>query len=120
LKVISGLKARLNGIRAEKVARRYLIKQGLTFCEANYHCKWGEIDLIFRQGEQLVFVEVKSRASSEFGTAEELYTRSKQKKLHKSVLHWLTSEGLNPEITNFRMDLVAINNDVIDWYQCVE
>ncbi|MCC2604896.1 YraN family protein [Planctobacterium marinum] len=118
--MISGLKARLNGIRAEKSARNYLIKQGLTFCEANYHCKWGEIDLIFRHAEQWVFVEVKSRASSEFGTAEEFYTPGKRKKLHKAIMHWLSSQGLNPEITNFRIDLVAINDDKVDWYQCVE
>lgn len=113
------MKARLNGIWAEKKARKYLIKQGLTFIAANYHCRWGEIDLIFKEQEQWVFVEVKSKLNRNFGDAEASYTKSKQQKLHKAIMFWLAEKQMNAELTSFRIDLLAINDAQISWHKNV-
>ena len=55
------------GFAAEQQACTYLRKQGLRWIESNYHCRWGEIDLIMWEANYLVFVEVRARASSSFG-----------------------------------------------------
>lgn len=119
MKAISGLKARINGFAGEIKAKKYLINQGLTYIDKNYSCKWGEIDLIFRDAEQLVFVEVKSRESGTHGMASEYYTESKQKKLVRSIMTYLSENGCNPELTNFRIDVIAITADDLQWLKAV-
>lgn len=113
------MKARLNGILAEKKARNYLVKHGLTFVAANFHCRWGEIDLIFKEQTQWVFVEVKSKLNRNFGDAEASYTRRKQEKLHKAIMLWLAENQMNAEHTSFRIDLLAINDGEITWHKNV-
>ena len=119
MRLISGWKARLNGARGERQASRYLCDQGLTLVEKNFHCKWGEIDLIFKQQSQLIFVEVKSRENAEFGHAAEYFTEGKRKKFHKSVMTYLAKHNLNPELTDFRIDLIAITGNNICWLKAV-
>lgn len=119
MKRISGLKARINGFAGELRAKAYLTQQGLTFIDKNYRCKWGEIDLIFKDPEQLVFVEVKSRESSSHGQASEYYTRNKQQKLTRAIMTFLTENGFNPETTHFRIDVIAITANKLEWYKAV-
>lgn len=119
MSVISGIKARVNGALAENRARNYLIKQGLTFVAANYHCRYGELDLIFKEHQQWVFVEVKSKQNSNFGNAEASYTQRKQTKVHKAIMHWMGQHELNAELTSFRIDLLAINGNEISWLKNV-
>ncbi|HRC69195.1 MAG TPA: YraN family protein, partial [Candidatus Competibacter denitrificans] len=56
------------GTAAEDLALRYLEARGLALVTRNFRCRGGELDLILRDGGQLVFVEVRSRRSSQFGT----------------------------------------------------
>ena len=119
MNVIRGLQARLNGFAGEQKAKAYLKQKGLTFINQNYRCKWGEIDLIFKDAEQFVFVEVKSRKSNSHGLASEYYTKSKHQKLTRSIMIFLLDNGLNPETTNFRIDVVAITADDLQWHKAI-
>ncbi|NLL48943.1 MAG: YraN family protein [Firmicutes bacterium] len=65
----------------ERLAREYLVAQGLEFITANFRLRLGEIDLIMRDGEFLVFVEVKYRTSDRYGTSVEQVTPAKRRKI---------------------------------------
>jgi len=101
------------GLEAEELAFEYLRSQGLTAVERNYRCRLGEIDLIMRDGETLVFVEVRMRASSNFGGALESIDARKQRKLLSAARHYIGALGKTP---NCRFDAVLLNGDNhIDW-----
>lgn len=100
---------------AEEQAEKYLCRQGLRICARNYGIKSGEIDIIVRDQEQLVFVEVRYRHSDSFGTAAESVTPHKQKKLRRAALHYLQKNKLNEQCP-CRFDIVAMSaNNRIDW-----
>ncbi|MBA2710903.1 MAG: YraN family protein [Tatlockia sp.] len=82
------------GLVAEEQARNYLVTQGLQWIESNYRCPWGEIDLIMRENNYLVFVEVKARVSQSHGGAAASVTFSKQQKLIKTATNYLQSKKL--------------------------
>jgi len=69
------------GLAAEKLASAYLINHGLKMIVQNYHCRFGEIDLIMQDGKTLVFIEVRLRSNSKFGSAAASITPQKQQKL---------------------------------------
>jgi putative endonuclease len=74
----------------EGLAREYLLEQGLVLLNANYHCRFGEIDLIMLEQEVLCFIEVKYRNSLGFGGAASAIPPQKQKKIVKSALFYLS------------------------------
>ena len=96
------------GLALEKAAAAYLERRGLTVLEHNFHCRFGEIDLICRQATELVFVEVRYRKHHSHGLAEETITPSKQKKILTTVEHYL-SENPWAALLPCRIDVVAIN-----------
>ncbi len=105
----------LAGQRAEQLARDYLRGQGLTEVERNYRCRFGEIDLIMRDGKVLVFVEVRMRASNAFGGAVASIDVRKQRKLLSAARHYISSTGRMPDC---RFDAVLLNGDSrIEWIQ---
>lgn len=79
----------LTGSEGEAVAGRYLKKKGYTILGQNYFCRFGEIDLIARDGGYVVFVEVKTRKNEEFAAAREFVTSAKQERVRKAALLWL-------------------------------
>lgn len=81
------------GDDAEKLAASYLQQQGLTLVTSNYQCKFGEIDLVMREGNSLVFVEVRLRSNSHFGGAAASITATKQRKLALTAEHYLQKYG---------------------------
>ncbi len=81
------------GTDAEQLATRYLQQQGLSLVTSNYQCKFGEIDLIMREGNTLVFVEVRLRSNSQFGGAAASITAAKQRKLALTAEHYLQKYG---------------------------
>lgn len=93
------------GTAAEEVALRYLEARGLHLVTRNFRCRGGELDLILRDGEHLVFVEVRSRRSSQFGTPAESVTRSKQLRLLRAAAVYLQRQRLDLPC---RFDVVAI------------
>ncbi len=79
------------GMRFEKQARDYLGAQGLRLLQSNYHCRFGEIDLIMRDADRVCFIEVRFRKSLAFGGASASITAAKQRKIVKTALFYLSS-----------------------------
>jgi len=79
------------GLRYEKQAREYLCAQGLRLLQSNYHCRFGEIDLIMRDADSICFIEVRFRRSLSFGGASASITAAKQRKIVKTALFYLSS-----------------------------
>lgn len=101
------------GEDAEQAAFDYLRKQGLTRVERNYRCRFGEIDLIMRDGNSLVFVEVRMRTSVNFGGALESIDKRKMQKLLATARHYMAAKGT---FSDCRFDAVLLNGDNrIDW-----
>ena len=100
------------GQQAEKDARRYLTQQGLIFISKNYRAPFGEIDLIMREDDALVFVEVRYRRDQRYGGSLESITRAKQQKLIKTAQHYLC---YHPTHLAPRFDVIAFTADKIEW-----
>jgi len=77
------------GKQAEDLACRYLADRGLRLLERNYRCPRGEIDLIMQHDDSTVFVEVRFRSRSHFGSGVESVDRRKQARLAATALHYL-------------------------------
>lgn len=110
--------SRSAGTRAEQRAERALSRKGLQTVCRNYHCRWGEIDLVMIDEPCLVFVEVRCRKSGALVTAQESITRAKKLRLIKTGQHFLMTQrklGERP----VRFDVVAISgsdsDNRIDW-----
>lgn len=103
------------GAGYEQRARRLLEQAGLTFVAANVRFRTGEIDLIMRDGQTWVFVEVRFRRNALYGGAAASVTRSKQQKLLKAAALWLHGRRASFESAACRFDVVAITGTQIDW-----
>jgi putative endonuclease len=95
------------GRRAEILACRYLERQGLSLIKRNFHCKCGEIDLIMREANSLVFVEVRYRSSQQFGTAVETILPDKMQRLRRSAEFFLQQHTRFDELYS-RFDVIGI------------
>ena len=93
----------------EEHARRYLEGKGYTVSATNYRSRWGEVDIVSRLGEELVFVEVKTRRGIAFGTPEESITAAKSQRLIATAQDYLQKNGL--EQSRWRIDLISIHLD---------
>lgn len=106
------------GRNAEAMACDYLQQNGLRLTARNYRSPYGEIDLIMQERETLVFVEVRFRASSQFGTPAETVDARKQARLRATAEHYLqyASPASNKPC---RFDIVAITGsgegDELQW-----
>lgn len=94
------------GQQGENMAFSYICQQGYRVVERNYRCPYGEVDLIAKDGEIFVFIEVKSRQSTLFGQPEEAVDFKKRKKLSTVALWYLAEK----KIDNYhaRFDVVSI------------
>jgi len=79
------------GLRYEDQASAYLQQRGLALMQSNYRCRLGEIDLIMRDKKTVCFIEVRFRGSSDFGGASASITPSKQRKIIKTALFYLSN-----------------------------
>ena len=95
------------GAQGEDLAVRFLKKKGFKIIERNFHCPAGEIDLVAREGDTLVFVEIKARSSSDFGLPQDAVDRFKQQKIIQAARTYLAQHRLGEEIPA-RFDVVAI------------
>ncbi len=86
----------MKGAQAEHWAENYLLSQGLKLIERNYRGRFGEIDLIMRDKETLVFVEVRQRSSSHFGGAAASIDLHKQQKLIRTAQQYLAHLAHTP------------------------
>ncbi len=95
------------GDAAEERACRHLERSGLTIVERNFRTRGGEIDIIARKGEVLVFVEVRSREVPDFGTPEESVTPAKRRRIVAAARHYL-SKVPSSSWREARFDVIAI------------
>ena len=98
------------GDRGEERARRYLEGKGYVFVAANWRCPAGELDLVMRDGEEVVFVEVKTRRGEAMGRAEEAISPAKARRLLAAGESYLARTP-EPAEAIWRVDLVAITLD---------
>lgn len=94
------------GTRGEELAQRFLKSQGYLILEANYRCPWGEIDIVAQHGDELVFVEVRTRRGTKYGTPEESLTPAKARHLVAAAQEYL--QGLEVEPLGWRIDLISV------------
>ena len=94
------------GTYYEERACQYLTERGLTLVTKNFRSRYGEVDLVMRDGQTLVFVEVKFRASSAHGSPLEAVTFSKQRRIKRSALFYLTQT--NSYYDAVRFDVLGI------------
>ena len=93
------------GRKAEDLAAAFLQAKGLTIIEKNFMAKVGEIDIVAKDGDEIVFVEVRARASREFGGAAASVDGSKRRKLIRAASLWLQARGWDGAC---RFDVVAV------------
>ena len=97
------------GARAEQLARRFLEYHGIRILQTNYRCKVGEIDLIAKQKSQLIFIEVRYRKYSDYGSPAASVTLRKQQKVIAAGLSYLgQSPQFSPQSTRYRFDVIQV------------
>jgi putative endonuclease len=94
------------GEYGEHVAERYLTAAGLVVLNRNWRCSEGEIDLVLRDGDDVVFCEVKTRRGAAFGRPVEAIRRSKVLRLRRLAARWLDQTEVHPR--EVRFDVVEV------------
>ena len=94
------------GKEAEAEAVKFLKGRGYRIMERNYRCPFGEVDLVAKDGDTIVFVEVKSNSTSDFGPPKGRVDSRKQRRIIRSSLHYLTRHRLTD--LHVRFDVVSI------------
>ncbi|MFT5728648.1 MAG: putative endonuclease [Desulforhopalus sp.] len=94
------------GQKGEKQAAKYLKKKGYKLVTANYRCQYGEIDLIARDADILIFIEVKTRTSTDFGDPAAAVDYRKQQQISKVAHHYLVTHH-NDDV-DARFDVISI------------
>ncbi|MDM8000717.1 MAG: YraN family protein [Dehalococcoidia bacterium] len=100
------MKRKALGEMGEGWARKYLQQHGYRIRETNFRCREGEIDIIAEHEGCLVFVEVRTKTGSRFGTPEESVTLAKQERLAAVAMSYLQTHDSLP--SEWRIDVVAI------------
>jgi putative endonuclease len=93
------------GQRGERIAERHLVALGMTVLDRNWRCPQGEIDLVLRDGDETVFVEVKTRTSDAYGHPLEAITVPKLARLRRLAAAWCAA---HPGTGRIRVDAVAV------------
>ena len=106
---VAGVDRRLVGARAESAAAQVLAARGYRIVARNVRLRWGELDLVCRDGDALVFCEVKARRPSDLGVAEEALTRAKRLRLARLAAAYLALIGRRD--APHRIELVAVRLD---------
>ena len=96
-----------DGNAAEAAAEEYLKQQGLALLARNFRCRYGEIDRIMQIQQEVVFVEVRFRASGSFGGAIESITQGKQTRLKNTAEYWLQKNSQHQQ-QGCRFDVITV------------
>jgi len=102
------------GARAERLAEEFLLRHGLVLVERNFRCRMGEIDLILRDRDTLVFAEVRLRSARDFGGAAASVDRAKQARVSAAARHYLACMRERP----CRFDVLVLDRldpEAIEW-----
>lgn len=103
---------RAAGAKGERAAGAFLERQGYEILAYNFRCRMGEIDIVARDGNYLVFVEVKYRKSEKWGSPFEAVDRRKQRIISKVAAYYCYKNGCG-ETTPCRFDVAAVLGDEI-------
>lgn len=108
----------MKGSNAETFARHWLEDRGLTCVQTNFRCRLGEIDLIMREQETLVFVEVRYRSYRDFGTATQTVTAAKQNRIARAAASFLRRQPALSDMP-LRFDVIGLSGPTsapqVDW-----
>lgn len=94
------------GVEGEKLAVNFLKQNNYDVLNVNYRCRYGEIDIVARQGNILIFVEVKTRSSLKFGMGREAVNYNKQKKIRKAAMSFINEKRIY--FSEIRFDVIDI------------
>jgi putative endonuclease len=94
------------GARGERIAAAYLTDAGLRLLDRNWRCRDGELDIVAREGDALVFCEVKTRRGTGYGYPVEAVTIPKQRRLRVLAQRWLAAH--DEHAPDLRFDVVGI------------
>jgi len=100
------MKRRETGILGERLAQDFLKKQGYRILETNYRCPQGEIDIVARHKDYLVFIEVRTKKSLDYGSPEESITPAKKERMRAAAFHYRQTHNDVPAL--WRIDAVVI------------
>ena len=101
------MRKKIIGNLGENIALKYLKERSHKILGTNYYSRFGEIDIISENENNIIFTEVKTRTSDRFGSPEDALTPRKLQKIKKTALQFLNnSTGLNT--FNWRIDLIAV------------
>ena len=114
-KTLAGKKPK-KGADAELRAQQILKAKGLRPLAQNFSVRGGELDLVMLDGAHLVFVEVRYRNNSRFGSAAETVTPHKQDKLRLAAMHFIQQHAEHAE-RPMRFDVIALGPDSEEWIQ---
>lgn len=109
------MSTRRSGQVAEQKALKFLQDQGLILIEQNYAWRRGEIDLILQDKNCLVFVEVRLRMNSDYGSGADTVDYTKMRKIVGTAEHYLANHPI-PGNLDCRFDVISID-DKLDWIQ---
>jgi putative endonuclease len=106
---------RARGISGEDVAAAWYLSQGYELVARNWRCRDGELDLILRLGGEFVFCEVKSRATTLFGTPAEAVTHDKRQRIRHLAARWIAGSKVRP--AQIRFDVAAVLGDELEVFE---
>ena len=98
------------GTQGERIARQFLARTGYSIVETNWSTTVGEIDIVAKMGDLLVFVEVKTRRGSSAESAFEGISRSKNERIVKAVYQYLHDHDFDDEV-DWRIDAIGVALD---------
>lgn len=96
----------LIGAQGEEIAAQHLTAIGYRILERNWRCRYGELDIIAENSDEVVFIEVKARTGSGFGTPAEAVTRTKLRRLRRLAGLWLAAQ--HRSWSQIRIDVIEV------------
>ena len=94
------------GAEGELAARRFLESEGYQVLDTNFRCRWGEVDIVARLGDTLVFVEVRTRRALTYGIPQESIREKKKVRLVATAETYLQS--YQEQLDDWRIDLISV------------
>jgi putative endonuclease len=94
------------GQKGERLAAQFLQEQGYMILQQNFRCQYGEIDIIASKENRLIFVEVKTRSTTRFGTPGEAVTSRKQQQVSRAALSYLSNNNSGNQ--DLRFDVIEV------------
>jgi len=104
-------KSHVTGDYGEDVATKYLLKKGYKIIDKNFSCKFGELDIVAKDKNEICIIEVKTRTSNLYGKPAEAVTFIKKKHLMKTAQYYLIKNKLENEFIRFDVIEVYLNRD---------